>query len=108
MVCTGHAPRRQQFHVAPAMQQPNSDLTTSVDIPNPLFKATIIYLEPHTTRAQPVCSEAVNNSATEKRPVIIIIGSDPQQQTNAVHHRLKDQALRILYSLFMNVVLSVK
>ena len=33
------APRRQQFHVAPAMQQLNSAATTLVDIQNELCKA---------------------------------------------------------------------
>ena len=28
MVCTKHAPRRQQFHLAPAMYQPNSAIST--------------------------------------------------------------------------------
>ena len=30
MVCTELAPRRQQFHVAPVMQQPNSAASTSL------------------------------------------------------------------------------
>ena len=38
MVYTERAPRRPQFHVASAMYQPNSSVTTSVDIQNALCK----------------------------------------------------------------------
>ena len=60
MLYTDYAPRRQQFHVAPAMYQPNSVVTTSVSVQIALCKATVTHLESHsiTTCAQWICSEA--------------------------------------------------
>ena len=46
------APRRQRFHTAPAVSQPNSAVTTAMDIQNALCTATLTYSESHTTRAQ--------------------------------------------------------
>ena len=64
MVSTEHAPRRQQFHIASAIEQVNSTVTTSVDIQNTLCncKATVTPSELRTTRAQWVCSEAKNSA----------------------------------------------
>ena len=62
MVYTQRAPRRQQFHVAPAMQQPESAVTTSVDIQNTLCKVIVTHSESHTTTAQWVISEAENSA----------------------------------------------
>ena len=55
MVYSKRAPRRQQFHVAPAVLQLNSAVTTSADIQNAMCKATITYSETRTTGAQWVC-----------------------------------------------------
>jgi len=43
MVYTEHAPRRQQFHVAPAM--PALKYTTSVDIQKTRYKMLVTHLE---------------------------------------------------------------
>ena len=43
LVYTERAPRQQQFHVAPAMQQLKSSLVTSVDIQNALCRATVTH-----------------------------------------------------------------
>ena len=76
MVYTELAPRRQQFHVAQATQQPESVIstyTTSVDLKNTRYKKdTVTHSESHATCAQWVCSRA-ENSAVEKRWIIIII-----------------------------------
>ena len=49
MVYTELAPRRQQFHVAPATQQPNSavNYTISVDIKNTRYKWTQSLIQNH-------------------------------------------------------------
>ena len=81
MVYTERAPRRQQLHVAPVMQQPNSPVSTLLEWilkKNELYikklkikeeeeKTTVTHSEPHATRAQWVCSRAENN-AMQKRP----------------------------------------
>ena len=45
MVYTELTPRRQQFHVAPAM--PALKYTTSVDIKNMRYKKLVTHVEPH-------------------------------------------------------------
>ena len=70
MVYTELAPRRQQFHVAPAMQQPKSAISTPLPriliiraIKNKKIKKdTITHSESHATCAQWVCSRAENSA----------------------------------------------
>ena len=45
MVYTEHAPRRQQFHVAPAT--PALKYTTSVDIQKKRYKKLVAHVESH-------------------------------------------------------------
>ena len=56
MVNTEHAPRRQQFHVAPCHV---NTYTASVDVQMRCVKL-VTYSESHTSRAQWVFSEAEN------------------------------------------------
>ena len=46
MVYTEHAPRRQQFHVAPTIEQPNTAFSTtlSVDIQKPGYKKNTVLI----------------------------------------------------------------
>ena len=62
MVYTERTSRVRQFHVAPAMEQLYSAVTTSVDIQNALCEAADTHSEWNTTRAQWVCSEAENSA----------------------------------------------
>ena len=49
MVYTELAPRRQQFHVAPAMRA--LKYTTSVDIQKTLYKKLVTHVESHASAA---------------------------------------------------------
>ena len=59
MEYTEHARRRQQLHVAPAMQRPNNTVSTPLAwiFKNALYKATVTSSESHATRVQWVWSE---------------------------------------------------
>ena len=63
MVYTELAPRRQQFHVAPATQQPNSavNYTISVDIKNTRYEKLVTHVEPHAS-AVSLLKRAVNSA----------------------------------------------
>ena len=52
MMSTEPAVIQKQFQAASAIQQPDSAVTTSVDIQNVPCKATVSQSESHTTRAQ--------------------------------------------------------
>ena len=62
MVYTELAPRRQQFHVAPAMQQQNSTVITSLEIQRAMCKATVTHSESRKTGEQQICSETDNSA----------------------------------------------
>ena len=65
MVYTELAPRRQQFHVAPAMQQSRSATSTPLPWKYKLTrykKDTVTLSESHETCAQWVCSRAENSA----------------------------------------------
>ena len=65
MMYTELAPRRQQFHVAPAMQQANSavNYTISVDIKNTRYKRTQSLIQNHVRHER-------TESAREQRTVL--------------------------------------
>ena len=74
MVYTELALRRQQFHVAPAMQQPNSTVSTPLPLVlkpprNGTIKATATHSESHATWTEWVCPRA-ENSAIQKLWII--------------------------------------
>ena len=65
MVYAELAPRRQQFHAAPAMQQPNSALNTPLPwtFKNKLYKNdTVTHSESHAAYAQCACCRADNSA----------------------------------------------
>ena len=47
MVDTEFVPRQQQFYVVPAMQQPDTAVTTSVDIKNMHYKRIQSFIQNH-------------------------------------------------------------
>ena len=81
--CTQNAPRRQQFHVAPAMRQPiqRCKYITSVDIQNALWKAAVI---------QNHMQQECNESARELR--IALYKCDQQQQHRSASRQINETA----------------
>ena len=60
MVYTELAPRRQQFHVAPAM--PVGKYTTSVDIQKTRYKKLITHVESHASAVSLLVKRAENSA----------------------------------------------
>ena len=85
VVCTECAPRRQQFHVAPAMHRPNITVATPLQWmlffkKNMQWKDAVTHSESRATRVQWVCLRAENSPLPKWWIIIMIIIIMSQEQ----------------------------